>query len=115
MRECSYGASEEENEMKEYEKCMKWFDDCSNGFEKWYDTVKKDESKEEKRAVQMFVARFCDLLDVEVSCDGCDVTLPGRRYRCLQCEDMDLCATCYVGGVKPEGDHTHDHDMVHLV
>jgi len=63
----------------------------------------------------MFVARFCDLLDVEVSCDGCGVTLPGRRYRCLQCVDMDLCATCYAGGVKPEGDHSDDHDMVHLV
>ncbi|KAK3091739.1 hypothetical protein FSP39_022268 [Pinctada imbricata] len=114
MRECTYGTEEEENEMKEYEKCMKWFEDCSNGFEKWYDSMKK-EDKDEKKAVQMFVARFCDLLDVEVSCDGCDVTLPGRRYRCLQCEDMDLCATCYVGGVKPEGEHTHDHDMVHLV
>jgi hypothetical protein len=63
----------------------------------------------------MFVARFCDLLDVEISCDGCGVTLPGRRYRCLQCSDMDLCATCFAGGVKPEGEHADDHDFVHLV
>ena len=40
------------------------------------------------QAVQMFIARFCDLLEVEVNCDGCSVTLPGRRYRCLQCTDM---------------------------
>ena len=45
----------------------------------------------------MFIARFCDLLEVEVNCDGCSVTLPGRRYRCLQCTDMDLCTTCYSG------------------
>ena len=45
----------------------------------------------------MFIARFCDLLEVEVNCDGCNVTLPGRRYRCLQCTDMDLCTTCYSG------------------
>ena len=45
----------------------------------------------------MFVAKFCDLLDVEISCDGCGVTLPGHRYRCLECMDVDLCATCYVG------------------
>ena len=32
----------------------------------------------------MFIARFCDLLEVEVNCDGCNVTLAGRRYRCLQ-------------------------------
>lgn len=45
----------------------------------------------------MFVARFCDLLDVEITCDGCGITLPGRRYRCVQCIDMDLCTTCYSG------------------
>ena len=45
----------------------------------------------------MFVAKFCDLLEVEVNCDGCSVMLPGRRYRCLQCEDMDLCTMCYAG------------------
>ena len=49
------------------------------------------------QAIQMFVARFCDLLDVEITCDGCGVTLPGRRYRCVQCVDMDLCTTCYSG------------------
>ena len=49
------------------------------------------------RDVQMFVARFCDLLDVEITCDGCNNTLPGQRYRCLQCPDMDLCSTCYAG------------------
>jgi hypothetical protein len=29
--------------------------------------------------------------------------------------DMDLCTTCYSGGVKPEGEHTDEHDFVHLV
>jgi hypothetical protein len=28
---------------------------------------------------------------------------------------MDLCATCYAGGVKPMGEHTEDHEMVHLM
>ena len=45
----------------------------------------------------MFIACYCDLLDVEINCDGCGVTLPGCRYRCLVCHDMDLCATCYSG------------------
>ena len=49
------------------------------------------------QSVQMFVAQFCDLLEVEISCDGCGATLPGRRYRCLLCQDMDLCTTCYAG------------------
>ncbi|XP_061181596.1 zinc finger ZZ-type and EF-hand domain-containing protein 1-like [Saccostrea echinata] len=116
MRECTFGQEEEKEELLEYNKFMKWFNECSEGFDKWYENAKKDESdKEEKKAVQMFVARFCDLLEVEITCDGCNVTLPGRRFRCLQCVDMDLCATCYAGGVKPEGEHTDDHDIVHLV
>ena len=62
----------------------------------------------------MFVARFCDLLDVEITCDGCNSTLPGQRYRCLQCQDMDLCSVCYAGGVKPSDEHKDDHEIVHL-
>ena len=44
-----------------------------------------------------FIARFCDLINVEINCDVCAMTLPGRRYRCLECLDFDLCANCYVG------------------
>ncbi|XP_071131694.1 zinc finger ZZ-type and EF-hand domain-containing protein 1-like [Mytilus edulis] len=117
MRDCMVDHQDEDNQLKEYEKFIKWFEDCSSGFEEWYEKNKVDDPKfkEEKRQVQMFVARFCDLLEVEISCDGCGVTLPGRRYRCLQCSDMDLCATCFAGGVKPEGDHGDDHEFVHLV
>ncbi|XP_076459760.1 zinc finger ZZ-type and EF-hand domain-containing protein 1-like isoform X2 [Babylonia areolata] len=130
MRDITVGSGEREEELKEYDQCMKWFEECSKGmygFNSWY-TQKEDAAKEERQAIQMFVARFCDLLDVEISCDGCGVTLPGRRYRCYQCVDMDLCTTCYSGftgddgdffsvngGVKPEGEHHDDHDFVHLL
>ncbi|KAK7112606.1 zinc finger ZZ-type and EF-hand domain-containing protein 1-like isoform X2 [Littorina saxatilis] len=117
MRDVTVGSQEKDEELKEYEQCMKWFEECYKGvagFNAWY-SHKEDASKEERKAIQMFVARFCDLLDVEITCDGCGVTLPGRRYRCLHCVDMDLCTTCYSGGVKPEGEHNDDHDFVHLV
>ncbi|KAL5009613.1 hypothetical protein ScPMuIL_011918 [Solemya velum] len=115
MRDCTLMQQEEADEMAEYDQCMHWFDECSKiTFLVWYNK-KEDASKDDKKSIQMFVARFCDLLDVEISCDGCGVTLPGRRYRCLQCVDMDLCATCYSGGVKPEGEHTDEHDIVHLL
>lgn len=86
----------------------------------------------------MFIARYCDLLNVVISCDGCDRMAPWHRYRCLQCMDMDLCKTCFLsqfthvpvnpatqvlylngskcvcaGGVKPEG-HEDDHEMVNM-
>lgn len=115
MRECTFGQEEENEELAEYNRCMSWFKECSEGFNQWYKNAKKDKSEKEEREVQMFVARFCDLLEVEITCDGCNVTLPGRRFRCLQCVDMDLCATCYASGVKPKGEHTDDHDIVHLV
>ncbi|KAL8625230.1 hypothetical protein ACOMHN_029988 [Nucella lapillus] len=117
MRDITVGSGEREEELKEYDQCQKWFDECSKGvygFNSWY-SQKEDATKEERKAIQMFVARYCDLLDVEITCDGCGVTLPGRRYRCYQCVDMDLCTTCYSGGVKPEGEHHDDHDFVHLL
>ena len=46
--------------------------------------------------MHLFVARFSDILDVQITCDGCDITLSGRRYRCLNCLDVDLCNTCYM-------------------
>ena len=56
---------------------------------------------DDKMAKQMFVAKFCDLLDVEISCDGCAVTLPGRRWvmtsqctsRMTSRDEVTVCAT----------------------
>lgn len=63
----------------------------------------------------MFIARHCDLLDVEIYCDGCSQTMPGRRYRCLECIDMDLCVTCFTGGVNPGGEHKDNHSFVYFM
>lgn len=46
--------------------------------------------------MHMFIARYCDLLNVVISCDGCKRMAPWHRYRCLQCLDMDLCKTCFL-------------------
>lgn len=46
--------------------------------------------------MHMFIARYCDLLNVVISCDGCERMAPWHRYRCLQCMDMDLCKTCFL-------------------
>uniref|UniRef100_A0A3B4AK77 Uncharacterized protein n=1 Tax=Periophthalmus magnuspinnatus TaxID=409849 RepID=A0A3B4AK77_9GOBI len=63
--------------------------------------------------MHMFIARYCDLLNVVISCDGCERMAPWHRYRCLQCMDMDLCKTCFLSGAKPEG-HEDDHEMVNM-
>ncbi|XP_035290326.1 zinc finger ZZ-type and EF-hand domain-containing protein 1 isoform X2 [Anguilla anguilla] len=103
----------EEDEIADYERNCEWMDECQDGmFEKWYDKIVQA-SLEDKRKMHMFIARYCDLLNVEISCDGCERIAPWYRYRCLQCTDMDLCKTCFLSGAKPEG-HEDDHEMVNM-
>ncbi|BFZ03746.1 hypothetical protein BsWGS_06784 [Bradybaena similaris] len=113
MRDFNVADMKEEDEIAEYEQSMKWYGEINaNDINNWFSM--KEGTKEDKKTLKMFVARFSDVLDVEISCDGCGVTLPGRRYRCLQCMDMDLCNSCFSGGVEPE-EHRDNHEIVHLV
>uniref|UniRef100_A0AAZ3PWD1 Zinc finger ZZ-type and EF-hand domain containing 1 n=1 Tax=Oncorhynchus tshawytscha TaxID=74940 RepID=A0AAZ3PWD1_ONCTS len=104
----------EEDEIADYKKNRDWMDECVDGmFEKWYDKIDEEGSMEDRRKMHMFIARYCDLLNVVISCDGCERMAPWHRYRCLQCMDMDLCKTCFLSGAKPEG-HEDDHEMVNM-
>ncbi|XP_077152606.1 zinc finger ZZ-type and EF-hand domain-containing protein 1 [Ranitomeya variabilis] len=104
---------EEEDERADYRQNLLWLEECKDGmFESWYEKISQAEP-EVRRKMHLFIARYCDLLNVEISCDGCDKIAPWHRYRCLQCNDMDLCKTCYLGGVKPEGHEDH-HEMVNM-
>ncbi|OPJ78770.1 hypothetical protein AV530_003532 [Patagioenas fasciata monilis] len=103
----------EEDEIADYKQNCEWMDECQDVmFEAWYEKIAQADP-EKQRKMHMFVARYCDLLNVDISCDGCDEIAPWHRYRCLQCNDMDLCKTCFLGGVKPKG-HEDDHEMVNM-
>ncbi|XP_039110431.1 zinc finger ZZ-type and EF-hand domain-containing protein 1 isoform X2 [Hyaena hyaena] len=103
----------EEDELADAKQNSEWMDECRDGmFEAWYEKIAQ-EDPEKQRKMHMFIARYSDLLHVDISCDGCDEIAPWHRYRCLQCSDMDLCTTCFLGGVKPEG-HGDDHEMVSM-
>ncbi|XP_075417283.1 zinc finger ZZ-type and EF-hand domain-containing protein 1 isoform X2 [Tenrec ecaudatus] len=103
----------EDDELADAKQNSEWMDECQDGmFEAWYEKIAQ-EDPEKQRKMHMFIARYCDLLNVDISCDGCDEIAPWHRYRCLQCSDMDLCKTCFLGGVKPEG-HGDDHEMVNM-
>ena len=111
MRDLKTSNTCEEEELRQFDWSVKLFAEIKDDFSEWFS---RNSCNEDKKELKMFVARFSDVLDVEISCDGCGVTLPGRRYRCLQCDDMDLCTSCFSSGVEPE-EHRDDHEIVHLV
>merc|ERR1712173_85234 len=44
-----------------------------------------------------------------VMCDGCQGKVVGFRYKCLVCEDFDLCGECEFSGVHPQ------HSMIRII
>ena len=48
-------------------------------------------------------------LHPNVTCDGCEKSVVGNRYKCLVCDDYDLCGECESAGCHPE------HSMVRVV
>jgi len=52
--------------------------------------------------------------DSGVFCDACKKTIRGYRYKCITCNDVDLCRECMVGG-KRTGLPAHDGQQGHPV
>ncbi|XP_022784131.1 zinc finger ZZ-type and EF-hand domain-containing protein 1-like [Stylophora pistillata] len=103
----------EQQELDHYEEGNGWLLEAKRDMS-WFSRLQNEaQTDQERRRMHLFVARFSDILDVSITCDGCDITLSGRRYRCLNCMDVDLCNTCYLSGVKPEG-HTDSHDVIDM-
>jgi len=44
-----------------------------------------------------------------VMCDGCQGKVVGFRYKCLVCEDFDLCGECEFSGLHPQ------HSMIRII
>ncbi|XP_071812907.1 zinc finger ZZ-type and EF-hand domain-containing protein 1-like isoform X3 [Apostichopus japonicus] len=104
-----------EKQLQVYQQCQEWLKHCLEepNFKTWYDNINQTATFEERRAMHLFVARFYELLNVNIQCDGCHAAIIGTRYRCLVCEDIDFCCSCFPGGLKVD-QHTDEHPLVHL-
>ncbi|XP_020615974.1 zinc finger ZZ-type and EF-hand domain-containing protein 1-like isoform X2 [Orbicella faveolata] len=103
----------EQQELDHYEEGNTWLEEAKRDMSWVYRLQHEAQTVEERRRMHLFVARFSDILDVSITCNGCDVSLSGRRYRCLDCLDVDLCNSCYTNGMKPDG-HLESHTVIDM-
>lgn len=48
-----------------------------------------------------------------ILCDGCDKTIVGCRFKCLQCHDYDLCEVCDAKFIQ-SNNHLKTHQMIRI-
>jgi hypothetical protein len=100
LREC------EDFTAEEYAKHQEWIAAFKAG------QTPSASSAAEQKAIKQCKARFSEALQAGYKCDGCGCSTPGVRYRCLDCEDVDICSKCFDNGVIPSKGHSGNHDVV---
>ena len=105
-----------EDETKEIDMCKRhreYFKAVLDIKVKMWCDLRQYESLNVIRDMNLFIARYSHLIEFDITCDGCLVSLPLDKYRCLSCLDLDLCESCYTNGIIPKS-HLSTHRMIGL-
>ncbi|RDD38126.1 Zinc finger ZZ-type and EF-hand domain-containing protein 1 [Trichoplax sp. H2] len=103
------GTRENPNELDTYRQHRSYAKEAVKDFDNWFSEF--SELSDANKEVHMFIAQNSDVMDVKISCDGCERIVSGRRFRSLTCRDLDLCTDCYISGVRPE-EHMGEYEVV---
>ena len=60
------------------------------------------------------VSRVDDIRHYHAVCDNCEYPLIGRRYRCICCDDFDLCRDCFTAPIRLQHSPGSTHEFVKI-
>ena len=109
----SSSSEDETKEIEMYKRHREYFKAALEISVKMWCDLRQYEPLSVIRDMNFFMARYAHLIESDVTCDGCLVSLPLNKYRCLTCLELDLCESCYINGIVPKS-HLNTHRMIGL-
>ncbi|KAL9978654.1 hypothetical protein ACROYT_G016197 [Oculina patagonica] len=103
----------EQQELDQYTEHDTWLKLGKQGILSIHRLLREEQTEQQRKRMNLFLARFGHHLRYQNRCNGCHVSLSGRYYHCLHCINVAFCYDCYMVGVKPE-DHTENHDVIDM-
>ncbi|XP_028399681.1 neuralized-like protein 4 [Dendronephthya gigantea] len=105
-------------ELQRYYKQRRWIQECrTQPFSLWLMShLMSSSTDDDKRELFLFINSFGHRLNQSTAtCDGCNtkIAIRSTRYRCMECEDLDLCVNCFSSKRTPK-DHHSGHKLAEM-
>ncbi|CAH3169718.1 unnamed protein product [Porites lobata] len=107
---------DEQEEFEQYEEHIKWLELAKEDIATWISCVQTEaQTDQQRKRTHLFLVRFSNMLGMSLNCTGCGITWDKGKdfWGCLNCPNVNLCGSCNLCGVNPDG-HSETHDTVYL-